>query len=112
LPAILYGCDTWSLTLRRALESRALREDIWKKRRAEWNCIMKMFMACSPYLRWPDRGGWNGRDVWQMGEERKCLRLTAGKPEWKTQLGKQGAYWRIILKWEESVEWINLDHNI
>jgi hypothetical protein len=28
LPAILYGCDTWSLTLRRALESRALREDI------------------------------------------------------------------------------------
>jgi hypothetical protein len=54
LPVDLYGCETWSLTLReehrlRVFENRVLR--IFGPKRDEVigeNCIMKSFITCNP----------------------------------------------------------------
>jgi len=54
LPVVLYGCKTWSLTLReehrlRVFENRALRRIFGtrKWRKAAENCIMKSFIICT-----------------------------------------------------------------
>jgi hypothetical protein len=55
LPVVLYGCETWSLTLReehrlRVFENRMLRRIFGPKREEDgsWkkNCIMMNFIAC------------------------------------------------------------------
>jgi hypothetical protein len=54
LPVVLYGCETWSLTLReeqrlRVFENRVLRKIFEPKREEDgsWkNCIMMSFMTC------------------------------------------------------------------
>jgi hypothetical protein len=54
LPVVLYGCETWSLTLReehslRVFEKRMLRRIFGPKRRKTdrgENCIMMNFTAC------------------------------------------------------------------
>jgi hypothetical protein len=53
LPVVLYGCETWSLTLReehrlRVLENRLLRifGPKWTKRDRGENCIMMNFKTC------------------------------------------------------------------
>jgi hypothetical protein len=57
LPVVLYGCETWSLSLRedhglRAFENRVLRRIFGQKRvevTGEWgeNCIRMSFMICT-----------------------------------------------------------------
>jgi hypothetical protein len=56
LPVVLYGCETWSLTLRkehrlRVFENRVLRRIFGLKRdevTGEWkNCIMRNFVICT-----------------------------------------------------------------
>ena len=58
LPVILYGCETWSLTLRkecrlRVFENRVLRRVFGPKRERlqgnEENYIMKSLVICIPY---------------------------------------------------------------
>jgi len=58
LPVVLYGCETWSLTLReerglRVVEKRVLRRIFGPKRDevtgSEENCIMRSLMICTPY---------------------------------------------------------------
>ena len=58
LPIILYGCETWSLTLReerrlRVFENRVLRRVFGPKRDEVTgngeNYIMKSFVICTPY---------------------------------------------------------------
>jgi hypothetical protein len=54
---VLYGCETWSLTLReeyklRVFENKVLRR-IFRSKRDEvtedWrNCIMRSFITCTP----------------------------------------------------------------
>jgi hypothetical protein len=55
-PVVLYGCETWSLTLReehklRVFENRVLRTIFGPKRDevlGDWrNCIMRSFMTCT-----------------------------------------------------------------
>jgi hypothetical protein len=55
-PVVLYGCETWSLTLReehrlRVFENRVLRRIFGPKGdevTGEWrNCIMRSFMICT-----------------------------------------------------------------
>jgi hypothetical protein len=58
LPVVLYGCKTWSLTLReihrlRVFENSVLRR-IFGLRRDELtgdggNCIMRSFITCTPF---------------------------------------------------------------
>jgi hypothetical protein len=54
LPVVLYGCETWSLTLReehrlRVFENRVLRRIFGPKRYEVTgeNCITKSFMICT-----------------------------------------------------------------
>jgi hypothetical protein len=53
LPVVLYGCKTWSVTLReehrlRAFENRVLRRIFGPKREkvAEEDCRMRSFITC------------------------------------------------------------------
>ena len=64
LPVVLYGCETWSLTLReerrlRVFENRVLRRVFGPKRdevTGEWrNYIMRSLGICTPY---PILCGW------------------------------------------------------
>jgi hypothetical protein len=56
LPVVLYGCETWSLTLREEHRLRVLRTGCWggylDRRRMRWrengeNCIMRSFVICT-----------------------------------------------------------------
>ena len=58
LPVVLYGCETWSLTLKeerrlRVFENRVLRRVFWPKRDEVTgngeNYIMKSSVICTPY---------------------------------------------------------------
>ena len=59
LPVILYGCETWSLTLREERRLRVLRRVFGPKRdevTGEWrNYIMRSLVTCTPY---PILCGW------------------------------------------------------
>jgi hypothetical protein len=57
LPVVLYGCETWSLTLRevnrpRVIENRVLREYIYlrgmKQQENGESCTMRSFIFCTP----------------------------------------------------------------
>jgi hypothetical protein len=109
LPVVLYGCETWSLTLReehrlRIFENRVLRRIFGPKRdevtgSAE-NFIMRSFMICTPHpkivrvikLR---RMRWAGH-VARMWEERGMYRVLVGKPEGKRPLGRPRRKWEDI----------------
>jgi hypothetical protein len=52
LPVAVYGCETWSLTLRKvnrvkAFESRVLRRIFVPSREGGENCIMRSSMICT-----------------------------------------------------------------
>jgi hypothetical protein len=94
LPVILYGCETWSLTLReerkrRVFENMVLRR-IFGPRRDEvtgdWRRLHNEeinVLYCSPnivqVIKWR-RMRWAGH-VARMGEERGVYRVWVGKPE-------------------------------
>jgi hypothetical protein len=89
LPVVLYGCETWSLTLReeqglRVFENRVLRR-IFGPKRDEVHSEELHYLYSSPStirimkLR---RMRWAGH-VARMGEKRNAYRLLMGKPEGK-----------------------------
>jgi hypothetical protein len=52
LPVVLYGCETWSLTLReehklRVFENRLLRRIFGPKMEGGESCITKSFIICT-----------------------------------------------------------------
>jgi hypothetical protein len=68
LPVVLYGCETWSLTLRderrlRVFENRVLRRVFGPKRDEVTgngeNYIMRSLVICTPY---PILCGWSNRE--------------------------------------------------
>jgi hypothetical protein len=73
LPVVLYGCETWSLTLRN-IDWGFLRTECWGiyldlkgKMDHEENFIMTNFTACNLdwiLLGWLNQGGWGGLDMW------------------------------------------------
>jgi hypothetical protein len=101
LPVVLYGCETWSVTLReehrlRVFENRVLSRIFGPKRdevTGEWRKLHneELYNLYSS----PDiirqvksrRMRWAGH-VARMGEERKLCEVLVGKPEGKRPLGR------------------------
>jgi len=126
LPVVLYGCETWSLTLReerklRVLENKVLRR-IFGPRRDEvtgdWRRLHNEELNdlySSPNILWvikSRRMRWAGH-VAHMGEERGVYRVLVGKPEGKRPLGRPRRRWvDIRMDLQEVgcgyVDWIGL----
>ena len=111
LPVVLYGCETWSLTLReerrlRVIENRVLRRVFGPKRdevTGEWRKLHNeelsdlyslpiiVRMVKSRRMRWSGH-------VAHMGEGRVVHRVLVGKPEGKKPLG------RLRRRWEDNIK--------
>ncbi|KAJ4431356.1 hypothetical protein ANN_19953 [Periplaneta americana] len=126
LPVVLYGCETWSLTLReeqrlRVSENKVLRKISGAKRdevTGEWrklrNTELHALYSSPDVIRdiKSRRLRWAGH-VARMGESRNAYRVLVGRPEGKIPLG------RSRLRWEDNIKmdlrevgyddrWINL----
>jgi hypothetical protein len=111
LPVVLYGCETWSLTLReghrlRVFQNRVLRKIFGPKRdevTGEWRKLHNELhdMYTSPSIIRiikSRRMRWAGH-VARMGENRNAYRLLVGKLEGKGPLGRPRHRWVEILGW-------------
>jgi hypothetical protein len=101
LPVVLYGCETWLLTLRqecrlRVFENRVLRRIFGPKRdevTGEWRRLHSeeiYALYFSPNVIWVikcRRLRWVGH-VACMGERRGAYRALVGKPERRRPLGR------------------------
>jgi len=111
LPVAVYGCETWSLTLRverrpRVFENRVLRR-IFVPRRdevtGEWRKLHTEEvndLYCSPNILRvikSRRMRWSGH-VARMGERRGLYSVLMGKSEGKDHLGDPGVDGKIILR--------------
>jgi len=106
LPVVLYGCETWSLTLReerrlRVFENRVLRGIFGPKRdevTGEWKKLHNEelnVLYSSPNIVWVikrRRMGWTAH-VACIGEGRGAYRVLVGKPEGKRPLGRPRCRW-------------------
>jgi hypothetical protein len=100
LPVVLYGCETWSLTLReehklRVFENRVLkrifgpkREEVMEGRRKLHNEELRnlYFLPSIIRIMKSRRMRWEGH-VAQMKEKRNIYRLLVEKPERRRSLG-------------------------
>jgi hypothetical protein len=126
LPVVLYGCGTWSLTLReenrlRVFENRVLRRIFGPKRdevTGEWRKLHSEelhILYSSPNIRQikSRRMRWAGH-VTRMEEEKNVYRVLMGKPEGKRPLERPKRRWEdgIRLDLREigwgSVDWFHL----
>jgi hypothetical protein len=112
LPVVLYGRETWSLTLREehglgVFENRVLRTIIGPKRDeliGEWRKLHNEELHdlySSPIINRiikSRRMRWAGY-VARMGEKRKAYRLLVGMPEGRRPLGRPRRSGCIILGW-------------
>jgi hypothetical protein len=115
LPVVLYGCETWSLTLRkehrlRVFENRALRRIFGPKRNevtGEWRKLHSgelhnlysspdiIRQMKSRIMRWAEH-------VARMGEGRNVYRVLVGKPEGKRPFGRPRCRWDIKMDLSEA----------
>jgi len=111
LPVVLYGCETWSLTLRderrlRVLENRVLRRVFGPKRdevTGEWKKLHNEGLSDLYSLPNILRVVKSRRMIWAghvavMVEGRGVHRVLVGKPEGKRPLG------RPRLRWEDNIK--------
>jgi len=110
-PVVLYGCETWSLTLReerrlRVFENRVLRKVFGPKRdevTGEWKKLHNEELNdlySLPNIVWvvkSRRMRWAGH-VARMGEKRGVHRVLVGKPEGKSPLGRPRRRWEDNIK--------------
>jgi len=116
LPVVLFGCETWSLTLReecrlRVFENRVLRRVFGPKRdevTGEWRKLhneeLRDLYSLPNMVRVVKsrRMRWVGH-VAHIGEERGVHRVLVGKPEGKRPLGRPRPRWEYNIKkdlWE------------
>ena len=111
MPVVLYGCETWSLTLREerrltVFENRMLRRIFGPRRdevKGEWRKLHNEELNdlySSPNIFRvikSRRMRWAGH-VARMGERRGAYSVLVGKPEGKRPLGRPGVDKRIILR--------------
>ena len=111
LPIVVYGCETWSLILRkerrlREFENRALRRIFWPKKDEVTGELRKLHneelidLYCSPNIFRvikSKRMRWAGY-VARMGENRDTYRVFVGKPEGKRPLGRPRRRWEDNIK--------------
>jgi hypothetical protein len=127
LPVIVYGCETWSFTLReehrlRVFESRVLRKTLGSKRdeiTGEWRKLHNEELNdlyCPPnivrVMKSTMKGG--AEHVACMGERRGAYRVLVGNPEGKRPLGRPRRRWEDNIKRDlqvgrGGVDWIELD---
>jgi hypothetical protein len=108
LPVLLYGCETWCLTLREehrlgVFENRVLRRIFGPKSdevTGEWwalhNDKLHILYSSPNAIRQikSRRMRWVGH-VACMGEERNVYKVLIGKPEGKTSLGRPMRRWML-----------------
>jgi hypothetical protein len=112
LPLVLYGCETWSLTLReeqrlRVFENRVLRrvfgpemEEVtgeWRRLRNKklddlYSSSNIIWVIKSRRMRW-------ARHLARVEERRGAYRILVGRPEGRRLIGIPRHRWRIILTW-------------
>ena len=101
LPVVLYGCETWSLTLREERKLRVFENMVLRRRdkvTGEWRRFHteELFdLYSSPNIVWvikSRRMKWAGH-VARMGEERGVYRVLVGKPEGRRPLGRPRCRW-------------------
>jgi len=111
LPVVLYGCETWSLTLReerrlRVFEIRVFRKVFGPKRdevTGEWRKLhneeLNDLYSLPNIVRVVKSGQmrWAGH-VARMGEDSGVHRVLVGKPEGKTPLGRPRRRWEDNIK--------------
>ncbi|KAJ4427706.1 hypothetical protein ANN_25358 [Periplaneta americana] len=111
LPVVLYGCETWTLTLReeqrlRIFENKALRKIFGAKRdevTGEWrklhNAELHALYSSPDIIRniKSRRLRWAGH-VARMDESRNAYRVLVGRPDRKRPLGRPRRSGKIILK--------------
>jgi hypothetical protein len=124
LPVVLYGCETWSLTVReerklRVFEKRWLRRIFWPKRDRVWiklynEELHNLYSSPSIIRIIKSRSmRWAGR-VARMGEKRNVYMLLVGKPERKRLLGRRRRKWIYNVNLDlleiglSVVDWIDL----
>jgi hypothetical protein len=127
LTFVLYGCETWSLTLReehrlRVFENRVLRRIFGPNRdevTGEWRKLhiedLHILYSSPNIIRQikSRRLRWTGH-VARMEEERNVYKVLMGKPEGKRPLGRPGRRWEYGIRMDlreigwGSVEWIQL----
>jgi hypothetical protein len=123
LPVVLYGCETWSLTLReelklRVFENRALRTIFEPKRdevTGEWRKLhneeLRDLYSSPSIIRIikSRRMRWAGY-VARMGEKRSAYRLLVGMPEGKRPLGRPRRRWVDNIRMDlGEVGWSDVD---
>jgi hypothetical protein len=111
LLVVLYGCETWSLTLReerrlRVFENMVLRrvfgpkrEEVTEEWRKQHNEELNDLYSLPNIVRVVKsrRMRWSGH-LTRMGEDRVVHRMLVGKPEGKRPVGNQDVDGRIILR--------------
>ncbi|KAJ4429807.1 hypothetical protein ANN_22011 [Periplaneta americana] len=127
LPVLLYGCETWTLTLReelrlRVFENKVLRKIFGAKRdevTGEWrklhNTELHALYSSPNIIRnlKSRRLRWAGH-VARMGESRNAYRVLVGRPEGKRPLGRPRRRWEDNIKMDlrevgcDDRDWINL----
>jgi len=127
LPAVLYGCETWSLTLReerrlRLFENRALRRTFGPKRdevTGEWRKLHNEGLNdvySSPNIVRVIKSGRmrSAGHIARMGERKGVYTVLVGKCEGKRPLGKPRRRWEENIKLELQkvgcgvMDWIEL----
>jgi hypothetical protein len=124
---VLYGCETWSLTVReehklRVFENRVLRRIFgpdrdgvtggWRKLHNEELHNLHSSPSTIRIIKWR-RMRWAGH-VARMGEKRNVYRLLVGKSEGKRPLGRPRRWWTDNIKMDlleigvNVVDWIGL----
>ncbi|KAJ4445480.1 hypothetical protein ANN_07288 [Periplaneta americana] len=127
LPVVLYGCETWTVTLReeqrlRVFENKVLRKIFGAKRdevTGEWRKLQNTELHAlytspgiirnikSRRLRWAGH-------VARMGESRNAYRVLVGRTEGKRPLGRPRRRWDVNIKMDlrevgyDGRDWINL----
>ncbi|KAJ4445665.1 hypothetical protein ANN_12349 [Periplaneta americana] len=127
LPVLLYGCETWTLTLReehrfRVFENKVLRKIFGAKRdevTGEWrklhNTELHALYSSPNIIRnlKSRRLRWAGH-VARMGESTNAYRVLVGRPEGKRPLGRPRLRWEDNIKMNlrevgcDDRDWINL----
>jgi hypothetical protein len=123
LPVVLYGCETWSLTLReghrlRVFENRVLRRIFGPKRdevTGEWRRLhneeLNDLYSSPNIIRVikSRRMRWAGHVV-RMGEGRGPYRILVGRPEGRSPLGRPRHRWEDNIKMDlQEVGWRGMD---